>query len=383
MAHHGGGVVTQSVPHHRHHHDAAQIARIWMSGPPARSDQQQQSNQQEQQAVDTKKRPAEEQDEPVKGPTRAGDRRPQAGDQTRQPPCAAQAAVNNQESAASDDPNQPSSYRCYDQPQSPLFGKLPAELRLMVWEHALTPASQAIDRPAVAVALLETCRRAYDETKLLVYERNQVRAHLLHSPLPGDSKDKVHWTRLLSAEQQARTHLNLYVQPGASSAWGWNLLRWTKKAGAGGGGGGGFAPATLQLTVWFTSGAGWWRHHVDDIFGSVRAMRGVRRFVFELRTERDRFKEFDKRVQELRARRVALADGTVLVADAARPIEYREGSRVMMDNVFGRPSRLPEDQQLRWIPCRDPEKDAEREMLATVLRWEVESDGSSPSSASA
>ncbi|KAL1649119.1 hypothetical protein SLS58_001691 [Diplodia intermedia] len=311
-----------------------------MSGP-ARSDQQERHAAAV--VVDTKKRPAEEQDEP---PT----------------------ANNNQEqeSSAAVDPNQPASYRCYDQPQSPLFGKLPAELRLMVWEHALTPASAAIDRPAVAVGLLETCWRAYDETKLLVYERNQVRAHLLQSPLPGDAK--VHWTRLLSAEQQARTHLNLYVQPGASSAWGWNLLRWTKKAG--------FQPATLQLTVWFTSGGNWWRHYVDDMFKSVRAMRGVRRYVFELRTERDRFAEFDKRVRELRARRIALADGSVLVGDG-RPTEYFEGSRVMMDNVFGRPTRLSEEQQPRWIPCQDPEKDAEREMLATVLRWEVESDGSS------
>ncbi|KAF9630399.1 hypothetical protein BFW01_g961 [Lasiodiplodia theobromae] len=324
-----GGVVTQSLtqtsergggsklnPHH--HHDAAQIARIWMSMP-ARSDQQQ-------------------------APLVAA-----ARDE-----CAEQ-----RQGLAAGGP-------------SPLFGKLPAELRLLVWEHALTP-TPAIDRPTVAVSLLESCRRAYDETKLMVFERNQVRAHLLKSPPPPPSNSKTtatdqHWTRFLSPAQQAATHLNLYVQPGASSSWGWNLVRWTKMAGD-------FAPHTLQLTLWFTSSGGWWAHHMSDIFKNISSLRRpIRAFVLEFRTERDRFAEFDKRVQELRDRRIVLSDGakTALIWDGEQP-KYFEGSRVMMDSAFGRPTWLPEDEQPRWVSCLDPEKEGEREMLATVIRWEAES----------
>ncbi|OJD30442.1 uncharacterized protein BKCO1_6000019 [Diplodia corticola] len=411
----GGGIVTQSLPQ-APHQDAAQIARIWMSGvpPPARSDQQQpQPPQRELELVAPPWKQEEDgAEEPVKkahpgGPTSAGlDRRPAAADQT-QPPCAAAQAQAQAQAQAADgrnnnhdggdddgsavcaaDPNEQQLQQRYSQLQSPLFGQLPAELRLQVWRHALTPAAD-IDRPAVAVGLLETCRRAYDETKLLVYELNQIRAHLLQSPLPPSSSSTAntktrcttssspsHWTRLLSPQQQRRTHLNLYVQPGASSAWGWNLLRWTKLAG--------FAPATLQLTVWFASGANWWRHHVDDMVKSVRAMRGLRRCVFEVRVELARFfaEGFEERLRELRARRIVLADGSVLVSggrggggegggDDAAPLEYREGSRVMMDNVFGRPASLREEEQPRWVPCRDPKKGAEREMLATVIRWEA------------
>lgn len=384
-----GGVVTQSLtqtserggggsklnPHH--HHDAAQIARIWMSMP-ARSDQQQAPLVAAARDESAEQRQGLAAGGPVSpaaaGPTRARDRRPAAADQTQ--PSNAQTTGGITCSASTAAPAgiaraDPNDHKLYDQLQSPLFGKLPAELRLLVWEHALTP-TPAIDRPTVAVALLESCRRAYDETKLMVFERNQVRAHLLKSPPPPPKTttgpQDQHWTRFLSPAQQAATHLNLYVQPGASSSWGWNLVRWTKLAGD-------FAPHTLQLTLWFTSSGGWWAHHMSDIFKSIRSLRRpVRAFVLEFRTERDRFAEFDKRVQELRDRRIVLSDEakTALVWDGEQP-KYFEGSRVMMDSAFGRPTWLPEDEQPRWVSCLDPEKEGEREMLATVIRWEAES----------
>ncbi|KAF4546219.1 uncharacterized protein LTHEOB_4216 [Lasiodiplodia theobromae] len=383
-----GGVVTQSLtqtselsggsklnPHH--HHDAAQIARIWMSMP-ARSDQQQAPLVAAARDESAEQRQGLAAGGPVSpagaGPTRARDRRPAAADQTQPSAqtsitCSANTAAAAPAGIARADPND---HKLYDQLQSPLFGKLPAELRLLVWEHALTPTA-AIDRPTVAVSLLESCRRAYDETKLMVFERNQVRAHLLKSPPPPPSNSKTtatdqHWTRFLSPAQQAATHLNLYVQPGASSSWGWNLVRWTKMAGD-------FAPHTLQLTLWFTSSGGWWAHHMSDIFKNISSLRRpIRAFVLEFRTERDRFAEFDKRVQELRDRRIVLSDErkTALVWDGEQP-KYFEGSRVMMDSAFGRPTWLPEDEQPRWVSCLDPEKEGEREMLATVIRWEAES----------
>lgn len=357
---HQGGVVTQSLTQISQgsalnsHADAAQIAHIWLTMP---SKTEQHINLPIRSASDerTTRTATERPGRPLPGPTtHAGDRQPAADHPGKQAAArrTADQTGNSKSSPVAVDPNE------YSQLQSPLFGKLPAELRLLVWEHALIP-KEGIDRPTVAVSLLETCRRAYDETNMMLFQQNQVRAHLLRSPLPGT---KEHWTRLLSPAKQAATHLNLYVQPGASTSWGWNLLRWTKLAD--------FRPATLQLTIWFTSGIGWWNHYSKDILKSVTAMRGIQNCILEFRTERDRFPEFDKRIQELQEKVIKLADKTTLVWDG-HPPEYLEGSRVMMDNAFGRPNSLPEKQQPRWIPCQDPEKDGEREMLAIILRWQA------------
>lgn len=358
---HQGGVVTQSLTQISERgnlnnlDDAAHIARIWLNMPnnnnssdrprpihlPVRN----------RAAADGKKEetPAEQPDQ-QEGPTSEEHHgRLPAADQTRT------VIPADQDLAAADDRN----VMAYSQLQSPLFGKLPAELRVQVWEHALTPAAR-IDRPTVAVGVLETCRRAYDETKLLLYRRNQVRAHLLKSPLPGNKQQQQHWTRLLSPAQQAATHLNLYVQPATSNAYGWNLLRWTKQLD--------FHPGTLQLTIWFTSSIGWWNYYVKDIFKNLGSMRGIKRCVLEFRTVRDRFLEFDKHIQELREKDIRLVDGSTLVWDGHAP-EYWEGSRVIMDNAFGRPTHLPEAEQPRWIPCQDPEQAAKREMLAIVVKW--------------
>ncbi|EKG20478.1 hypothetical protein MPH_02201 [Macrophomina phaseolina MS6] len=358
MAHHGS-VVTQSLTQigqggrRDNHPDAAQIARIWLNMPgkteklvelPMRA------------AGDEKTRTATERPgRPLAGPTTpAVDRRP-AADHPGKQAAARRVADQTRHSKSSPvtvDPN------AYYQLESPLFGKLPAELRVLIWEFALTPKAD-IDRPTVAVSLLESCRRAYDETKLMLYQQNQVRAHLLQSPLPGN---KEHWTRLLSPAQQALTHLNLYIQPGASNSWGWNLLRWTKLAD--------FRPATLQLTIWFTSSISWWNHYSKDILKSVSAMRGIKTCILEFRTERDRYSEFDKRIQELQEKEIKLADRSTLIWDGCPP-EYLEGSRVMMTNAFGRPTSLPDKQQPCWVACQDLEKGGEGEMLAIILRWQV------------
>lgn len=364
---HQSGVVTQSLTQISERsnlnslHDAAQIARIWMNMPNnTERPTHLSSRAREPSASDdipcpSNTKSAEQLGETLPGPTPAGDRQP-AADHTER---AAVSRLNDQLqscklSPAAVDRN------VYSQLQSPLFGELPAELRVQIWEYALTPETK-IDRPTVAVALRETCRRAYDETRLMVYRQNQVRAHLLKSPLPGE---KHHWTRLLSPEQQAATHLNLYVQPGASQAYGWNLLRWTKQLN--------FHPGTLQLTIWFTSGIGWWNHYVKDILKSVQSMRGIKTCILEFRTARDRFPEFDKHIQELQEKEIKLADHNVLAWDGNTP-EYLEGSRIMMDNAFGRPSRLTEEEQPRWVPCRDPQQKGEREMLAIVMKWQSKS----------
>ncbi|KAI1801909.1 hypothetical protein F4811DRAFT_555407 [Daldinia bambusicola] len=84
--------------------------------------------------------------------------------------------------------------------QSPLFGKLPGELRVLVWRYALTRYEDIdhlydIQRPyarpgqaaplRVAVQLLETCRAVYIEAYLIPFQVNPIMIfHGDHSDVP-------------------------------------------------------------------------------------------------------------------------------------------------------------------------------------------------------
>lgn len=97
--------------------------------------------------------------------------------------------------AAATPPAPPAPFRLLD---------LPAELRLRIYEHALTAPDHAIRiyysyqrnrvNPNLALALLRTCRQVYSETQNIPYQQNAVYVHA-HVRAQPHAPNKTHTAR--------------------------------------------------------------------------------------------------------------------------------------------------------------------------------------------
>ena len=245
--------------------------------------------------------------------------------------------------------------RPYINPQiaSPLFSKLPAEIRNHIFYYALLaypdpgrPYSKHSSwyRPgytharAITVNLLRTCRRVYLETDLLPVVHNE---HIIWGVEksripPGSTNYLLHDRHMKLSQRNAVQFVHLFTQQYWLEDWKNQWLDFTSSWPEGG-------PETLKITIRHTD---WWynllgensplaldpkrrgRARVGDwvpddapyesgSWGSRFAnLKGLKRFEMELETVEVKRNELDIIVEKARSWKLPLGDGNALVMDA-------------------------------------------------------------------